>query len=99
MYTCQHWILVSNLISQTKATDIKLFFLIKLIYNEGIRFGKYCIEAYEITFLVVRERKDKERQSCPGLNGEETFTKLTIFLLTFYFFHEQSGILQPPTNV
>ena len=40
----------------------------------------------EITFLVVRERKDKERQSCPGLNGEETFTKLTIFLLTFYFF-------------
>ena len=54
----------------------------------------------EITFFVVRERKDKERHSCPGLNGEETFPKLTIFLLTFYFFfHEQSGILQPPTNV
>ena len=98
MYTRQHWILVSNLISRTKATDIKPFFLIKLIMKEYVS-AHTVLKLIEITFLVVRERKDKERQSCPGLNGEETFTKLTIFLLTFYFFHEQSGILQPPTNV
>ena len=89
MYTRQHWILVSNLISRTKATDIKTFFLIKLIMKVLVS-ANTVLKLIELIFFVVRERKDKERQSCPGLNGEKTFTKLTIFLLTFYFFFSRT---------